>query len=322
MTPVVVAVDGGGTKTDVAVLGLDGRLLARRRFGSFMPQTIGPVVATGELDRAVAQVMEPLGQVDVVAAGLYFSGLDFPFETEQFRDEVVKCRWAGGRLLIDNDTFALMRLGSTSVPAVAVVCGTGMNCVGAGSDGRLVRFAAVGEVSGDWGGGASLGLTAIWYAARAADGRGSATMLEDLVLAHLGRSSMAEVILGFHVADIHPEVVPGLAPLVFQAAHLGDPLARTIVAHQAEEIVTCAVAAIERLDAVDIPCPVVLGGGVIAAGDRSLLEGIRDGLARRAPSANIVVVSRPPITGAALLVFDDLGGDSATIDQVKRTFSD
>ncbi len=317
---VIVVVDGGGTKTDVAIVDLGGKLVARQRFGSFIPQAVGAETARRALDAGVRQLLESVGDPEVVCAGVYFSGLDFPFEAEEFRREVSTCDWASQRLIVDNDTFALLRMGTTRLPAVAVVCGTGMNCVGRGKDGKVARFAALGDISGDWGGGASLGTAAMWHAARAADGRGPSTQLEALVTSAFGKRSMDEVILGFHRGELERSAIAGLAPVVFQAADRGDAVAAGIVRRQAEEIVALAIAAMRQLGVVGQACPVVLGGGVAAARHRLLLDEVHKGLLAKLPQATLVVVSDPPVLGAALLAFDELGAKPETVARLRQSF--
>ena len=58
-------------------------------------------------------------------------------------------------------------------------------------DGRHARFPAVGDLTGDWGGGYDVGLAAQSAASRSEDGRGPATSLERSVPAHFGLSSPA-----------------------------------------------------------------------------------------------------------------------------------
>jgi hypothetical protein len=50
----------------------------------------------------------------------------------------------------------LLRAGLDDRRGVAVVCGAGINCAGLLPDGTTARFAAVGHISGDWGGGGNL----------------------------------------------------------------------------------------------------------------------------------------------------------------------
>ena len=317
--PVIVAVDGGGTKTDIAICALDGTLVTRSRLGTFAPHLVGLAQTVKYLDAAVGNLLAGAGRPPVAAAAVCFCDIDFPFEAEDFRAGLAEHSWAGQKLFSDNDMFALLRTGTDEATAVAVVCGTGTNCVGRSADGRVVRFAAIGDVSGDWGGGAGLGQAAIWHSARAADGRGPATALEPLLVRALGRDSMDEVILGFHVGELSYSDIPQLVPLIFEAASTGDEVANMLIDRQADEIVALATAALRRLDVLGRPCPVVLGGGVIAARHACLLEAIDQKLARQAPLARPVIISEPPIIGAACLAFDLLGAGKDVFTAVRHS---
>jgi N-acetylglucosamine kinase-like BadF-type ATPase len=317
---VLVAVDGGGTKTDVLVLDPDGTVLGRARGKDSCPQVIGLPKAVRRLDRSVTSALVEAGRavggpVRVGRAGIFLSGLDLPIEIDELRGALAGLPWveAADGLLVDNDTFALLRAGTPEHQAVAVVCGTGMNCIGRRADGATVRFPAIGAISGDWGGGWELGQQAVWHAARAVDGRGPATTLATLVPAELGRPDMAAVIEDLHRGRLDPGVLPTLAPLLFRAAAAGDPVAGSVVDRQADEIVLLAAAALRRLDLVDDDVPVVLGGGVLAARDPRLVAGIRAGLARVAPRARLEFVTAPPVLGAALLVLEAEGAEAEAL---------
>ena len=103
--------------------------------------------------------------------------------------------------------------------------------------------------------------------------------------------------------------------MLFEVADAGDAAAPGVVRRQAEEVVALAATAIRRLGVLEEPIDVVLGGGVLTAGHRSLLDEITRGLADEAPKAVARVVEAPPILGAALLGLDrdrrDAGGQAA-----------
>ena len=69
-------------------------------------------------------------------------------------------------------------------------------------------------------------------------------------------------------------------------------------------MVAFARASLTRLGLLDRDVPVVLGGGVLRAGDERLMRGIREGLADDAPLARIVVADVPPLVGAGLLALE------------------
>ncbi|MGC3994486.1 MAG: BadF/BadG/BcrA/BcrD ATPase family protein [Propionicimonas sp.] len=311
LEPVVVAVDGGGTKTDAVALTLDGTLLAHRRGPSSSPQQLG-------LERSVA-VVDAL--VTAVASGrpvrrteLYLSGIDLPREHAAYTAAIAGLPWAANSL-VDNDLFALLRAGTDAPNALAVVCGTGSNAVGVRSDGASARFAALGHISGDWGGGSGLGAEALWHAARDEDGRGPRTALTAVVREGTGVASIAELIERLHFGEFESDRLSTLAPAVFAAADAGDAVARSIVERQADEVVAYVRACVERLDLADAAIPVVLGGGVLQAGNALLDTRIAAGIADVAPHARLVTLAHRPIVGAALLALSSAG---ATPDALAR----
>ena len=203
--------------------------------------------------------------------------------------------WDGPDTVVDNDLWALLRAGTESPDAVAVVCGTGINAVGVRADGATARFAALGPISGDWGGGSGLGEEALWHAARAEDGRGPETAAARRSCSRAwgsARSPSSPSSCTSARASLTELAV--LAPGVFEAARRGDAIAGTIVDRQADEVVAFARASLTRLELLDREVPVVLGGGVIRAGDERLMTRIAERLAADAPQAHVVLVDRAP----------------------------
>lgn len=315
---VAIAVDGGGSKTDVLAITRSGEVLAQVRGGPSSPQALGAPGAARVIAELIAAAA---GEREVSAVGVYLSGLDMPEEHVVFGAEFAAALAAalpGSRpqIRVDNDLFALLRAGTAEADAVAVVCGTGINCVGVRADGATVRYPALGAISGDWGGGAHLGEQALWHAARAADGRGPATVLQGGIPDAFGLQSLAEVIEALHFGRLGPARLAELSPVVFAAAEQGDAVASSLLDRQAEEIVLFAASALRRLDLLGREVPVVLGGGLIRARNPRLMAGIERGLAAAAPLARAVVVDRPPVLGAALLVLDGLGAADAALTQL------
>jgi N-acetylglucosamine kinase-like BadF-type ATPase len=238
-------------------------------------------------------------------AEVYLAGVDFPSEKEIVTAAVRRRGWAR-EVTVDNDSFALLRAGTDNPDAVAVVCGAGINCVGVSHDGRHARFASLGRISGDWGGGMELGDEAIWWAARADDGRGPATALTSLVPAFFDLPDVPSVYEAIHFGRLEHRRLIELAPTVLAASRDGDPVARGIVTRLADEVVAFARAALTRLDMLQRPTVVVLGGGVLTSRDEVLLGEIRSRLADVTPYATTVVTEVSPVVGAALLGLDHL----------------
>ncbi|MCM3655951.1 N-acetylglucosamine kinase [Agromyces mediolanus] len=315
---VVVAVDGGGSKTDAIALALDGRVVARRRGGGSSPHFDGLARSVATIDALVGEVS---GGAPVAQANLYLSGLDLDREIGEFRAELAGRSWAGPSTIVANDLFALLRAGTDEPDAVVIVCGTGVNAAGVRADGRVVRFPSLGAISGDWGGGSGLGAEALWHAARHADGRGPATWLTGAMLEQLQLDSVQDLIEEVHFGRRQESSLAAVAPLVFEAARRGDAVGAALVARQAEEIVAFARACLTRLDLLGRPVPIVLGGGILAARDRLLLDPIERGIAELAPRATLTIVEDPPIVGAALLALESAGAGEKALARARAALA-
>ena len=316
----VLAVDGGNSKTDVALVGDDGSVLGYARGPGSCHQTIG-VPAT--LDVLTRLVRLAAAQAGLAASGpvarcgaFYLAGADLPVEVTMLAEHLRAAGWTE-EVTVDNDTFALLRAGSERPDRVAVVCGAGINCVGLSASGAVVRFPSLGRLSGDWGGGAQLAAEALWLAIRAEDGRGEATALRPAVAAHFGLSSVTAVAAAIHLGQLPGERLHELVPVLFRVAEEGDDAARAVVLRMAREVALMATVALRRLGLMGTAADVVLGGGVLAARNPLLLGTVLEELAAAAPYARPVVVDQPPVVGAALLGLDGLHAPHRVEDHLR-----
>jgi N-acetylglucosamine kinase-like BadF-type ATPase len=310
---VVLAVDGGNSKTDLALVTADGGLLAFARGPQSSPHHLGEDGCMRVLEGLVEQAGLD-GRVASVAT-LCMAGVDFPREEERLAGLVQARGWARSTTVL-NDTFAVLRAGTEDGWGVAVVCGAGINCVGVAPDGRQVRFPALGTITGDWGGGFDVGLTAVSKAARSFDGRGRKTTLEQTVPAHYGFETPYELAEAIHRKEIAERRVLELSPIVFaEAEH--DEVAAEIVDRLAAEVVALAWTALSRLDLEARPVEVLLGGGLLRGENSRVVERIRGGLRARSQVASVRVTGTPPIVGAALLALDSLGAAPEAQERVR-----
>jgi N-acetylglucosamine kinase-like BadF-type ATPase len=243
------------------------------------------------------------------------AGADLPAE-EQALQEAIDARGWAARTSVRNDTFAVLRAGTERGWGVAVVCGAGINCVGVAPDGRHARFPSLGAITGDWGGGGDVGLAALSAAARSEDGRGPTTSLERSVPAQFGMTSPQEVAEAIHLGRLDERSVLELAPLVL-AESGEDAVAGELVDRLAAEVVAFARVALTRLELLQADVEVILGGGLMRAGNGRLEKGIEEGLRAVGPQVVARVVSEPPIVGAALLGLDDLGAPRAARERAR-----
>jgi N-acetylglucosamine kinase-like BadF-type ATPase len=312
---VALAVDGGNSKTDLALVADDGRVLALVRGGMSSPHHIGldgSVAMLQALYDEAAALAGLTGPADV--AHVLLAGLDFPTEERALHDALAPRGWAR-TLSVGNDTFAVLRAGTARGWGVAVVCGAGINCVGVAPDGRHARFPALGTLSGDWGGGFDVGLAALAAAARSEDGRGPRTSLEQAVPSYFGKPTPAALAEALHLGEIATRRLVELPPVVFDEA-VTDPVAAELVERLAAEVVVMAQVAMRRLELDGQPVEVLLGGGMFQHAD--LVDRVRAALA----GVTVRATAEPPIVGAALLGLDDLGAGAEAQERARRELSE
>jgi N-acetylglucosamine kinase-like BadF-type ATPase len=338
-TPVVLAIDGGNIKTDLALVDGGGRLLALVRGGCGSPHALGfdgcVSFLSDLLDDACATAglrgngSGPPGGVAGLRAGdtgqalgavadvawILLAGADLPEEVAGLHLSLDALGWAP-RLVVENDTLALLRTGTDRGWGVAVVCGGGINAIGIAPDGREVRFPALGAITGDWGGGPDVGLAALGAAHRSADGRGQRSSLERVVPEHFGMRTPMDVARALHFKELAPEALAELAPVVYEEAD-EDGAAREILDRLADEVSALAIAALERLELLDAGSEVVLGGGLLRAAPRPMIERIERRVRAVSASASVVRTPDGPIVGAALLGLDAIGAGPDAIDRAR-----
>jgi len=324
MPGLVLAVDGGNSKTDVLLVDATGRLLAAGRGGSISHQAVGIEEGMARLSGLVSEVADLAGRVyeggherrlghgrgvdgeRLAAVGVYcLAGADFPRDVRLLRDHIGRLGLARTELVL-NDCYAALRAGARQGYGVALICGQGINGAGVAPDGRVARFAAVGSLSGDWGGATSLGEAALGAAIRARDGRGSRTSLERAVPAHFRLARPEALMLAMYEERIPERRLSELSPVVFAAAEAGDGVARAIVEHLADELALMAVALLRRLGMLRRWVEVVLAGGVFRTRDDGFYQRLASRVHAAAPRAQLVRLDAPPVLGAALLGLDQL----------------
>ena len=327
-TAVVLALDGGNSKTDVALVDLRGSVLAAVRGPGSSPHLLGLEGALRVVDSLIVEASDDAGirhnstHRQVAEVGAWFmAGADLPAEERALHRAIDKLGRTD-RNSVANDTFAILRAGAADGWGVAVVVGAGINCVGMSPDGRRARFGSLGAITGDWGGGADIGMAALGAAVRAEDGRIGPTRLRHDVPCHFQRRRATDVAVDVHQGKLDRGRLRELARIVVAAAEADDSAAIEILDRQADEVVAFAVAAIRRLHMTRLDLPVVLGGSIMTALPPRFVSRIEVGVQRVAPGACCAVCYDRPIVGSALAALDLVGADRSAMDRVRATLKD
>jgi N-acetylglucosamine kinase-like BadF-type ATPase len=263
----LVGIDGGGSKTVALLAGRSAVVLGRGIAGPSNYQAIGAEAAGAALTAAVraayADAGLPFVPPDAICLGL--AGVYRP-EDQAFIQTWAATELPGTAVRTVNDAALVLAAGTPDDWGVAIICGTGSIALGRSSEGAAVRAGGWGYLLGDEGSGYAIGVAALRAVVRGYDGRGPATALTGVILAHWGLPDPPALVKRVYRDALARAEIAALAELVDATAAAGDPVAQEILAAAADELALAAAAVVAGLG-VAPPIPCALAGGVIIKGE-------------------------------------------------------
>ena len=315
----VIGVDAGGGKTHGVLVRGDGHVMGVVDEGPGNYQSVGAAAATRVYRAVIGNLVARAAKhgLTVGAAAYGLSGLDRPRDETNLRAILSAARGDTVPFDLVNDTDLVLRAGTVDGVGLAVVSGTGSNCVGRSPGGLRARIGGLAFEFGDDGGGHDIGVEGLRAAFRGEDGRGPPTALSGMLRARYGLErldDLDELIDAFLPNADDPLAFGAVAPLVFGAAGEGDAVCRSILEHAGQELGLSARLLGTRLFGPDAEFPLVMGGAVL---QRPSVSTMRDALLRELgrehPRAYPVKLDAPPVLGAALLALDRLAHASGGV---------
>jgi N-acetylglucosamine kinase-like BadF-type ATPase len=239
-------IDGGGTKTAVALLAPGGIALGRAVFGPLNPNS-GRAAAEKTLSDCFAWLKtQPGGLAACGAICAGSAGISNPDARRFLEDTIRQNGYTGPLSLVGDQVTALA--GALGRPVGAVlIAGTGSICYARAADGAEQRVGGWGHLIDDEGSGYALGRDILRAVVRAEDGRGPKTALSALVAQRLGSPEIGAVIRFTYAPETTKKEIAALAPLLGDALAQGDAAAHTILEHAIAEMAAMAAAALRPL---------------------------------------------------------------------------
>jgi N-acetylglucosamine kinase len=301
----VMGIDAGGTKTVCLLADQEGRVVARARAGGANLQAAGEL----QVEKVLHEVMDrTIADQDVVPAAicLGIAGVDRPDDRAVVRD-MMKRIGLKARVLIVNDALIALEAGAPGQPGVVIVSGTGSIAYGRNNAGEAARSGGWGYVLGDEGSGYWIGRAALRAVLRAADHRGTRTLLTGMLLKHFQVTHPQSLLHAVYHTQISPAAIGALASCVQAAARQDDPAATAILRSAADELEASALSVARRLGLVEEPFAFVLSGGIFRA-----VPWLQEELTRRLPAAAprsvTRLLDREPAEGAVTFAIQEARG--------------
>ena len=259
----MVAVIGGGTSTECAVLDGTGDVVAEARTGPSNPTFVPLAEARSNVTAALEAALDRVGPCRAAGLSLFGGVADegdpgaAVLAPLMSRTEVI--------VRYSEHEAALAACGILESEGVAVVAGTGSSAV-AMHDGRRHTAGGWGAVLGDQGSAYDVAIWAIREAIRSSEGTAvHSPTLERRVREHFGIDDLWDLVARFHTTGVRRDEVADLCRVL-----AGDAPVDATVAARFEragcDLATLAVAAAKPVIAADAAPDVAMSGSVWNAG--------------------------------------------------------
>lgn len=301
----VLGIDAGGTKTTCLLADEHGRIISEARGGGANLKTAGEL----GVEKVLHTVMEEaLGDRDIVPSVvcLGMAGADRAADAEMV-GAIMRRIGYKARTLVVNDALVALVAGAGDGPGVAVVTGTGSIVYGRNPKDKAARAGGWGHILGDEGSGFWIGRKALASVVRAADGRGSATLLTPRVFSHFGIRSISDLVQLLYYRDVALPAIAALGQVVQRANDDGDEVAGLILAGAADELMLATASVVRRLEMTLASFPFILAGGIFS-GVPWLLGELERRLPGLAPHASVRRLHAEPAVGAVHLALAEARG--------------
>jgi len=303
MSPLLLGVDGGATKTIALVADTTGTVLGAGRSGSSDIHSEHP--PSRAIDNVIAGVREAMSAAGVEAEDLEASvfglcGADWPEDVTYYAEALQSRLKLHDTPTVTNDAFNSLRAGTDDGIGVALVLGTG----GA--------IAARGPAGAEWfsgerlerAGAHELGRVVYDALVRAEYADGTPPAYTAAALRVFDVDSVEALVYAItRTGGTGYRSVARLAPALLAAANEGDPPSQRVVRDQGHRLARYVQAAGRRVGLSPRGRKLVMAGGLLRSGGSLIKDAIEASL----PDYSVSVSRLEPAHGAVLMAADRTG---------------
>jgi glucosamine kinase len=298
---VILAIDGGGTRTRCLAIDRDGRVLGTGDAGPSNHLLIEHGSARQSLstamDHALASADVSRSAVRCTAAGL--AGVDYDGRGADVAGGLID--GVGATVLVIEGDMVIAHLAALGGhPGVVALAGTGSSILGIAADGTRLKVGGWGPLYGNEGSAHGIARQALVAAARAYDGVGPATGLVHGILQRLGVADFQHTLDVIYGAGLGTTDIAALAPLVSDVAEAGDEVAREILVRAGVDLADGVAVVIDRLRLAKAHRLVSYQGAVLES-CTAVREAFVTALRRRVDGVRVECPRYQPVIGAYLL---------------------
>lgn len=304
---VMLAIDGGGTRTRCLAIDCAGHTLGAGESGASNHLLVDLAIVKASLDKAIkaALAQARLERDDVVCVSAGLAGVDYDGGGAAEMEELFR-ELGFARAVINSDMVIAHAGAFGGRPGVLALAGTGSAILGIDANGKRVKAGGWGPVYGDEGSAYRIAEQSLRAAARAYDGRGPQTALLEAMTGALGLSDFRETVSRIYVARMEPREIAALCRVAYRSAEAGDEVARTIFMQAGADLAEAVVAALRQLDPISENSLVSYQGSALEACALAR-ESFTARLRQQFPQLSVQPPRATPVIGAYLLGCEAMG---------------
>lgn len=297
----LIGIDGGATRTTGIIATEAGEEIATTTGGSTNPYTNTLDQVRWNLQEIIERLLNSAhGKInDVRGICLGLAGVDKPADADRIHNLTLSIL-PQADINVLNDSVIALYGGCLKPYGIIIISGTGSIAYGRNRQGLEFRAGGWGHILGDEGSGYAIGLNGLRAVCRAADGRGTLTLLTELLLHHLNLKRPVELMDWVKERSADKAKISSLAPLVLQAYEKGDKVAGKILKDAARELVI-SVRAVHRalFKSAEKDIEVVVGGSNLRK-SKTYFKLFKELAEKKIASIKVIQPKREPIYGAIL----------------------
>ncbi len=231
-----IGVDGGGTKTELVLIGSDGDVIARHTAPGCNPSVIGPEnareILTGALRNLLAAHPSPVTHTLLCMAG-----------SPAFWQEIAASLSGFGKIETATDAPPVLELATSGKPGLVLHAGTGSFVAFRAPDETIHYAGGFGWRIGDPGSAQDIGRRALARALAELQGWAPSSGLGAALRETFATDNPGAITAALHRDPEPNQRIGAFAARTSQLAASGDTVARDIVLASTGELLACAEAA-------------------------------------------------------------------------------
>ncbi len=302
----MIAIDGGGTKTEFILFDDKGRVIKRKISGGSNMNSLGSQTAFSVIKSGIEDLLLESCDVSAIYAGISGCGLE---DNRKKMLMFLKRNFSDIKIDVRSDLTNVMCSSMDCSKMISVICGTG-SIVCAKTLTATHNIGGWGYALDSGGSGYDFGRDAICAALSERDGIGDKTLITSYVEQKLNGNVRDKI---SYIYSNGKDYIASFADMVFRAFNEGDRVAEEIVDRNMDRLYFLIKSAYDMYDCGNI---VVISGGLV-----SQKEILGNRLRSRAGNKlRFIFNDIPPIVGAAVCCIRNLYDPDADIPEFRRSF--